>query len=222
MAAKGPGRRRPVKTASRRSRSRTARALTGLRRSGSGASIGRPRRSNLYASDGEVREVLAFQQVGQTRRLWCKNAPRANCLICLFSSVAQPPRTSPLLSCHRSVGGLGLAVPAQSLAKLRTGKKQTKHCGSGFRAGSLQSICRIFGGRTCITCCEIEQSQGAGAAAAVPVVCRSGAGRPQADGSPSDVVMSGVVDSEREIGHGNIDANDPRRTSALQRWSRDR
>src|SRR5712691_4111138 len=37
MAAQEPGRRRPVKAASRRSRSRTARALTGLRRSGSGS-----------------------------------------------------------------------------------------------------------------------------------------------------------------------------------------
>jgi hypothetical protein len=40
MAAQEPGRRRPVKAASRRSRSRTARALTGLRRSGSGAPSG--------------------------------------------------------------------------------------------------------------------------------------------------------------------------------------
>jgi len=28
-------------------------------------------------------------------------------------------------------------------------------------------------------------------------------------GNQSDVVMSGVVDSGRERGHGNIDANDP-------------
>jgi hypothetical protein len=49
-------------------------------------------------------------------------------------------------------------------------------------------------------------------AAAVPVVCRTGAGRRQADGSRSDVVMSGVVDSGRESGHGNIDGNDPIRT----------
>lgn len=48
-----------------------------------------------------------------------------------------------------------------------------------------------------------------GAPTAVPVVCRSGAGRRQADGSRSDVVMSGVVDSGRESGHGSIDANDP-------------
>jgi hypothetical protein len=60
---------------------------------------------------------------------------------------------------------------------------------------------------------QIERSQDAGAAAAVPVVCRSGAGRRQADGFRSDEVMSGVVDSGRESGHGNIDANDPQRAS---------
>src|SRR6267154_2341002 len=42
----------------------------------------------------------------------------------------------------------------------------------------------------------------------------------QADGSRSDVVISGVVDSGRERGHRNIDANDPIRTSAVHRWSR--
>ena len=67
------------------------------------------------------------------------------------------------------------AIPRQ----IANGQKQTKHSDRGFCAGSLQSICRIFGGRTCITCCQIEQSQDAGAAAAVPVVCRSGAGRRQ-------------------------------------------
>ena len=46
----------------------------------------------------------------------------------------------------------------------------------------------------------------------MPVVCRTGAGKRQADGSRPDVVMSGAVDSGRESGHGNIDANDPKRT----------
>jgi hypothetical protein len=54
----------------------------------------------------------------------------------------------------------------------------------------------------------------AGAAAAVPVVCRSNAGRRHADGSRLDVVVSGVGDSGRKIGHGNIDANDPRKLLA--------
>src|SRR6266511_3940919 len=135
----------------------------------------------------EVQESPFTQWVGRIGRLSCFFAPRAECLICLCYSAAQPPRTLRLLSCHRSVGGLGLAVPARSFAKLRTGKKQTKHSGSRFRAGLLRSICRIFGGRTCVTYCQIERSQDAGAAAAVPVVCRSGAGRRQADGSRSDV-----------------------------------
>jgi hypothetical protein len=34
-------------------------------------------------------------------------------------------------------------------------------------------------------------------------------------GVRSDVVMSGVVGSGQEIGHGNIDANDPEGRSAL-------
>jgi hypothetical protein len=40
---------------------------------------------------------------------------------------------------------------------------------------------------------RIDRGQAVGAAAAVPVVCRSNAGRRQADGSRSDVVFSGVV-----------------------------
>jgi hypothetical protein len=51
--------------------------------------------------------------------------------------------------------------------------------------------------------------RGAGAAAAVSVLCRSSAGGRQADGSRSDVVMSAVVDSGRQIGHGNIDVSGP-------------
>ena len=37
--------------------------------------------------------------------------------------------------------------------------------------------------------------------------------RTQEMGNQSDVVMSGVVDSGRERGHGKIDANDPFRKS---------
>jgi hypothetical protein len=48
-------------------------------------------------------------------------------------------------------------------------------------------------------------------AAAVPIVCRSGAGRRHADGSRSDVVVSGVADSGRERRHGSIDTNNPSR-----------
>src|ERR1700682_5693072 len=38
-------------------------------------------------------------------------------------------------------------------------------------------------------------------------------GRATADGSRTDVVMSGVVKSGRESGHDNVDANDPYRIS---------
>lgn len=58
-------------------------------------------------------------------------------------------------------------------------------------------------------CRQVDRREGTGAALAVSVLCRSSAGGRQADGSRSDVAMSGVVDSGRQIGHGNIDANDP-------------
>ena len=41
--------------------------------------------------------------------------------------------------------------------------------------------------------------------------CQLFAGRRQADGSRSGAGMSGVKDSGRERGHGDIDANDPSR-----------
>ena len=43
-----------------------------------------------------------------------------------------------------------LAVPARSFAKLRSDRNPDQAPGSSFRADSLQSICRIFGGRTCV------------------------------------------------------------------------
>ena len=46
-------------------------------------------------------------------------------------------------------------------------------------------------------------------------VCGPGAGMRQAEDPPSDVVMSAVVDSGRERGRGNIDANDPKLLSML-------
>jgi len=93
-------------------------------------------------------------------------------------------QTSFALILPSPVGGLRLAVPARCFAKLRSDKNQTKHSGSRFHAGSLQSICRVCGGRTCVTYREIDRSRDAGAAAAVPVVCRSGAGRRQAETGP--------------------------------------
>jgi len=54
---------------------------------------------------------------------------------------------------------------------------------------------------------SLERSRDAGAAVAVPIVCRSGAGRRRRVS-----VGRGNVRC-REIGHGNIDANDPYRKS---------
>jgi len=64
-----------------------------------------------------------------------------------------------------------MIFPAKSFAKLRSNKKT--------RPTPRPQIARKF---------VAVRSQDAGAAAAVPVVCRKGAGRQQADGSRSDVV----------------------------------
>ena len=61
---------------------------------------------------------------------------------------------------------------------------------------------------------RIERGQTREAAAAVPVVCRSAREGDKADGSRSDAAMSDVVNSERERGHGNVDVNDPLRSSS--------
>jgi hypothetical protein len=206
MAAQESDRRRPVKAASRRSRSRTARALTGLGRSGNSAQSGMvlcPLNCCAKASLLEVSSArngrinVDFAWFLRNRTLRVKNAHCAKVLILPRVSHVRPGRNVRLLFCHRSVGGRLPAVPVRSFAKLRSERKPDQAPGSRFRAGSLQSTCRIFGDRTCVTCRQIERSQDAGAAAAVLVLCRSGAGRRQADGSRSDVVMSGVVDSGR-------------------------
>jgi hypothetical protein len=62
----------------------------------------------------------------------------------LFYSAARPCRTLRLLSCHRSVDVLRLASPARSFAKLRSDKNRAKRPGEGFRAESLQPLCRFF------------------------------------------------------------------------------
>jgi hypothetical protein len=111
---------------------------------------------------------------------------------------------------NRSVGGLLPAVPARFFAKLRSDKRQTKHPGSRFRASLLPSIRRIFGDRTCVTCRQIERSQAQGLRRPCPLF----ADRAQGDnrtGLGRTWLRPGIVDSGREIGHGNIDANDPER-----------
>jgi predicted nuclease of predicted toxin-antitoxin system len=83
--------------------------------------------------------------------------------------------------------------------------------GLGLHRIDLQGSSWCGGGRTAPHVRQIDRSQDAGAAAAVAVDCKSDAGRRQARGSRSDVVMSGIVDS----GHGNIDANDASETLAV-------
>ena len=103
--------------ASRRSGARAARALTGLRRSGSACS----ERAWLGAADG-VRDSMIVHRLTPNRRLRAKRTPRCNKLILLPSSTHRPGRTSRLLSCNRSVGGLVLADPARTFAKFRSDK----------------------------------------------------------------------------------------------------
>ena len=96
-------------------------------------------------------ELALTQWVGQIGRLSRYFAPRVKCLMCLRSSATRPARTSRLLSCHRSVGGLRLASPAQFFAKLRSDKNQAKRSGSSFRAGTYCSrYVDSLAGRTCV------------------------------------------------------------------------
>src|SRR5262245_27102963 len=69
-----------------------------------------------------------------------ENAHCAKVLMLPRFSLVRPGRTLRLLSCHRSVGGLGLAVPAKSFAKLRS-KKTRPTPGRRSLASLLQSIC---------------------------------------------------------------------------------
>jgi hypothetical protein len=86
----------------------------------------------------EVQELALAQGVGRTGRLSRFFAPRVKCLTCLQFCSTRPPRTSRLLSCHRSVDGWHPDVPARPFAKLRSDKKQAKYPGSSFGADSLQ------------------------------------------------------------------------------------
>ena len=108
---------------------------------------------------GEVRELSFAQWVGRIGRLSCFFAPRAECLICLCFSAARPPRTSRLLSCHRSVGALLLAVLARRFAKLRSDKIRTKRLGRGVAAESLQSMWCVLGGRRCVACRQVDRGE---------------------------------------------------------------
>jgi hypothetical protein len=94
-----------------------------------------------------------------------------------------------------------LRGPSPNCDRTKTGQAPL---GAGFvqvrssrYAGSLVTARRV-------TCRPIDQSQDVRALAAVLVICRSSAGSRQADGSRSNVVMSGVVDSAREGGHRDM------------------
>ena len=51
------------------------------------------------------------------------------------------------------------ANPALSFAKLRSDKNHTKHPRSGLRADSLHSVCRLFGGRTCVMFTRLPEAR---------------------------------------------------------------
>jgi hypothetical protein len=175
------------------------------------------RSSACPRSRREVRESVNLHGLAENRTSRAENAPRCKALIFLTSSALRPGRTSRpfYLAIARSAVG-----PPPFLRSLSPNCDQTRtqvqHVGSRFRAGSLQLLCRHFDGRTCVTHRRIDRRSDTGAAAVVPVVCRSYAGRRPADGSRSNVVMSGVVDSGRERAHGNIDAIDAKQTCASQ------
>jgi hypothetical protein len=105
--------------------------------------------------------------------------------------------------------------PRRSCATLRQTAIRQKLRSSILAADRVQVHCSRYAnylvGRTCVVCRPVDRSLDAGAAAVVPVVCGPGAGRRRADDPQSGVVMSSVVDSARERGRGNIDANDPKR-----------
>jgi hypothetical protein len=137
LEAKGPGRWRTVKAASRRSRSRAARALTAA--SGPAATCFKA----IMARRGdEAREFKTMHRLAQNRRLQAKNAPRCRLLILFPSSAVRPPRTSRFLSCNQAVGVLRLAIPARPFAKVRSDKIRTKNPGKMFRCRIVAVIAR--------------------------------------------------------------------------------
>jgi len=187
-----------VKAASRRSRARAARALTGV------ACFGIGLQSVMRISFRSDRQEAKLGSVPATH---CADllTVRENLAMCAHSrkSAIRPctisrPTAAHLapLSCYQAVGGLRLAGPALSFAEPPSDKNQDKQNTSRFRADLAQLISRVFVDRRCSSCL-LAGRQNAGAAAVAPVVSNSGAGRSQADRSQSDVIMSGIVDSGR-------------------------
>jgi hypothetical protein len=105
------------------------------------------------------------------------------------------------------------SAPRRSCAILRQiaiRQSQAKRPGSRLRADSLQSLCRQIRSIARASCSPIDRGKDAGAAAAVPVVRRSDAG---------PIWYCPVLWRADERAHGDIDANDPKPTSATQRSS---
>ena len=103
-------------------------------------------------------------------------------------------------------------VPARSFAKLRSDKKQTKHPA----ADSAQVRCSRYAESLvtarpsrAATSSEAGRRSCGGRARCLQIGRRKSTSRGVSAGRGS----VGVVDSGREIGHGNIDANDPKPTS---------
>jgi hypothetical protein len=142
-----------------------------------------------------------------------QSAPRDKSLIFRPSADNSSRRRLRLLSCPRSVGSLPLAVPARSFAKLRSDKKPDQAPRQQIPAGSLQSICRIFGDRTCVTCRQIERSQTQELRRLCPLFANRMQERDKPDGSRCDMVTSGIVNSRYQSRHDNINAIDPKRSS---------
>jgi hypothetical protein len=99
-----------------------------------------------------------------------------------------------------------LGRPCAILRQTAIGQNPGEAPKQQFQCRLIAAVVPTFGGRTARHVRQIDRSRDAGAAAAD---CKSDEGRRQARGSRSDVVMSGIVDSGQQRGHGNIDANEP-------------
>src|SRR5215467_7061457 len=74
---------------------------------------------------------------------------------------------------------ISLGAPLPARAAKRQGPRLNRRLGSRFPR--MQSICQVSADRTCVTCRQVDRGHDAVAAAVVPVVCKSDAGRREAD-----------------------------------------
>ena len=109
----------------------------------------------------------------------------------------------------RRVGGVLLAVSARHFAKLRSRNSETNQ--------PRERILRRFvavdrGSRTCVMFARSTEARTQELRRLCSLFADPTQEGRQAHGSRSDVIMSGVVDSGQESRHGNIDANDSKRS----------